>query len=768
MERLRNFFSSEETFPDKDKINNIILENNSPFILQTTTKRHIPEIFVGRKMELKAITDAIQNAIDNKSCIAMYIEGAGGSGKSTLYAHVFRAIKQKKYEGINLDNKIYKLDAAFIDAPEDPGYCNILHIYNQIIQDLGKTSFFDELSFYTLKRILNIIEIKYKKNNPLKNIDNHEQYYQLKDEKLYEESIDLVKQYYKLLTIQKELSFDWHFLDKLFEVLNPDFEKSQEAIDELRGDEVGEDRFIKNKTDAANVFNIITDLIGWLYKDKKVGIVIGIDNIESLLGANKEAKFINFFNMLLDFRNKISRTLLVVIGTFSTWNKFISYLQNSDYYNQFLGLFTSNNISLEYLELAQINQMIKKHLELLFNKYSLTLSIEYSLYPYSSEAIEYLYIISGKNIRNLQKYLNDLWDEFHEKKEVIYISDAFEIMRRFKDNVILNEYEVNILYNKLWSPEIKTPGKRSTLVEEGLEKAFKSLKYESHQIYRVENNPKITIKENGKNKIVRPDILLTLSSKLKISELKRIEFQVKIYEESSSIPKKHIQTSHKLLEQKKIDYVYFVTTTQFTKTLIRELKTKFPDRIGGINTLSKREQAYLSLLTFYEDIFKNEITPSRSKTLLKESLGIDIGEFFQEIKELPQISVKVPITPPLDRFSQKTIQTKETISNREKKAITPKIEKEKEKEIEIKVQKKYPNVIEDILLFMYNRTGRYKHQTTQNYLKGKIANYRDEEVKEGFKWLKEKEEFVDDISTVSIKLNNEGITLLKNLNKIKA
>jgi hypothetical protein len=768
MERIRSLFTSEKTFPDKEKIDEIIIENNSPFILQTTTKSHIPKIFVGRKKEMKTITEAIENSIDNKSCIAIYIIGAGGSGKSTLYAHVYNAIKHKNYEFLKLGDNNYKLDAAFIDAPEDLEYCNILHIYNQVIQDLGKTSFFDELAFYTLKRILEIIEVRHKKENPLKDIDSHDQYYELKDQKLYERSIELVKEFYKILTIQKEINFNWHFLSKLFEVLNPDFEISMEAIDELNGTNIGQDKFIKNKTDAANLFNIITDLIGWLYKDKKVGIVIGIDNIESLLGTDQEAKFVNFFNMLLDFRNKISRTLLVVIGTSSTWHQFTSYLQNSDYYNQFQGLFTSNNISLKYLELAQIKQIVRKHLERLLNKYKLTLPVDHSLYPYSSEAIEYLYFISGRNIRRLQKHLNALWDEFQEKKEVIYISNAFEIMKRFKDSMSLNDYEIKILYNRLWSSEIKTSGMRSSLVESGLEKAFTSLMSESHQIYSVENNPSITIKDDGISKTVRPDILVTLSSQFKISDLKRIEFQVKIYEEKSSIPKKHIKTSQNLLEQKKIDYVYFVTTTQFTRSLIEELQNKFPERIGGIDALSKKAQAYLSLLTFYEDIFEKQITPSRAKILLKESLGITIGDFFQRVRDLPKISKKLPTTVSIESFSKKKPKIEEKVTEiKKEEKIEPKIHiEEKEEKLEPKPKKSYPEVIEDILLFMYKRTGRYKHQTTYNYLKGKILNYRDEEVKRGFKWLKSREEYADEISSASIKINDEGIELLKNLGKI--
>ena len=101
------------------------------------------------------------------------------------------------------------------------------------------------------------------------------------------------------------------------------FDISFDAVDELGALKIGEGRLIKNKTDASNIFNTITNLIGWLYGKQQVGIIVGIDNIESLLGSKKEEKFTNFINMLLDFRNKISRTLLVIIGTSSTWILFL-------------------------------------------------------------------------------------------------------------------------------------------------------------------------------------------------------------------------------------------------------------------------------------------------------------------------------------------------------------------------------------------------------------------------------------------------------------
>jgi len=757
---------SKKLFPDKNRIDEIILRNPSPFILQTTTKSSIPEVFVGRIDEIKVIVETIKRVVENESCIALYVEGAGGSGKSTLYGHVFRAIKQKKYRLIDLYED-YKLDAVFMDSPEDPEYCNMLYIYSEIIQSLGKTSFFDELSFLTLKKLLGVIELRYGGENPLKNVKDIEEYINLSDSlERYEKSITILKKYFRILRTKEEFIFEWQFLEKLLTVLNPDFDISFEAINELSAIEYGRDKFIKNKTDASKIFNIITNLIGWLYGNKKVGIVVGIDNIESLLGSKREDKFINFINMLLDFRNKISRTLLIIIGTSSTWMEFISFLKNSDYYNQFQGLFSSNNISLKFLELAQVKQIVQKHLERLYNEHSLTLPVEYSLYPFSPEAIEYLYRISGKNIRNLKIYLNDYWEEYQKTGKIEYISDAFKIMEKFKKEIVLDDYEVEILYNKLWSEKIKTAGMRSALVENAMQSAFEILRTDpDYNIYGVENNPQIRIKDNSKVKTVRPDIIVSLASKYKIGEMKKIEFQVKIYEEKSKVLRSHIDTSKKLLEQKKIDFVYFITTSNFSKTLISELKETHPNRIGGVYPLTKSQQAYLSLLVFYESIFHKKLNTSYTKILLKNSLGIDIGEFFEFIRSLPKISITPIIQPTIETFTPQIeevteIKTTEVIHSKSvSKEIPLKVERKE-------LRKSYPPAIEDILLFMYRRTGRYKWQTTFNFLKGKILNFRDEEVKEGFNWLKKQSNYIDNVSSTSIKVNDNGIQLLKSLNKI--
>jgi len=50
--------------------------------------------------------------------------------------------------------------------------------------------------------------------------------------------------------------------------------------------------------------------------------------------------------------------------------------------------------------------------------------------------------------------------------------------------------------------------------------------------------------------------------------------------------------------------------------------------------------------------------------------------------------------------------------------------------------------------------------------KSLIKSEDDKKVKEGFRWLQKESDYIDNISSASIKLNENGIILLKSLNKI--
>ena len=129
----------------------------------------------------------------------------------------------------------------------------------------------------------------------------------------------------------------------------------------------------------------------------------------------------------------------------------------------------------------------------------------------------------------------------------------------------------------------------------------------------------------------------------------------------------------------------------------------------------------------------------------------------------------MPIPQDLMSFGKGKVEKPIEVSNegdRVIKAVEDEVVKPLPEKKEEKKEKEYPIVIEDILLFIYRRTGRYKWQTTSNYLKGKLTNYRDEEVRYGFNWLKKNSIYTENISSASIKLSENGINLLKNLAKI--
>ena len=93
---------------------------------------------------------------------------------------------------------------------------------------------------------------------------------------------------------------------------------------------------------------------------------------------------------------------------------------------------------------------LKYRADRLYNENSLSLPVEYSLYPFSPQAIEYLYRISAKNIRNLKKYLNEYWEEFQKNKEVDYVKPDFPNAEDYSRKLIFEQIPDNWLEERLF------------------------------------------------------------------------------------------------------------------------------------------------------------------------------------------------------------------------------------------------------------------------------------------------------------------------------
>lgn len=181
---------------------------------------------------------------------------------------------------------------------------------------------------------------------------------------------------------------------------------------------------------------------------------------------------------------------------------------------------------------------------------------------------------------------------------------------------------------------------------------------------------------------------------------------------------------------------------------------------GGIFFYDITNYSSIAHINDWLTVIRKEIKAEDQFPIIVVGGNADLSEYREVSAEE---AIKIAKSRGTDGFIEVSVQTGENVEKAFEEltrlmlyGFEPKEEKEKE----------YPIVIEEILLFMYNRQGRYKGQTTYTYLESKITNYPEEEVKKGFYWLKFNKKYADEISTFSIKINKDGVNLLKNLNRI--
>ena len=116
---------------------------------------------------------------------------------------------------------------------------------------------------------------------------------------------------------------------------------------------------------------------------------------------------------------------------------------------------------------------------------------------------DYIYRYNHRDLRNTIVALHNIWTRFQYKRSIprfAHTFDALRYIRSFDDNQIdasnIQKYEWDLINNYFeQSPHNKNPSARSSIIEKGLEHAWKCLQHEPlSPITYVKNNP--TIKAN--------------------------------------------------------------------------------------------------------------------------------------------------------------------------------------------------------------------------------------------------------------------------------
>ncbi|MHA1252817.1 MAG: hypothetical protein ACTSRP_22715 [Candidatus Helarchaeota archaeon] len=110
-----------------------------------------------------------------------------------------------------------------------------------------------------------------------------------------------------------------------------------------------------------------------------------------------------------------------------------------------------------------------------------------------------------------------------------------------------------------------------------------------------------------------------------------------MYDEKSPVKLNEASTSIDLLQNFKLDYLYFLTTSPLDLRLKQRLK-EFGQRVGGFNPLNKEQIAYLTLILpdRFEQIFKRGKTLDDYQYLFQKIFNFSFDFFLGYMRLIPK------------------------------------------------------------------------------------------------------------------------------------
>ncbi len=664
-----------------------IINSSSPFSAISYLKEQKIDNFVGRKQDLRYLSQVLYDSINNDRSFGIRFSGPGGCGKSTLFGYFVQLIDtlelfQKDY--CNLKKDACLIIPCFIDAPKGES-ASLIYFWVSIIDSLAEEGM-DFLEKFTLLLITKCLEILWKKNirreelsailsvivpNFQENIKLHSISELIAIEKLADVLIaqnEILEQIYQNISqgwrilqryeislkmspsfIQKRnFKFEKRYLDMLFDILSNDIEKCSSAQNILKGLE-GE--IIKSDSDVIKLFNWVSETWEWII-EKPILFLIGIDNIGYLTAnlTDKTSAYIPFIQTILQMREKLKKSLFIFIGTNEDWRLFDNYIrEHHDYRSQLRG-FLVNKIDLTRLTKSEVLDA----LSFIMNKFWTEAGIINSsnlLYPFSEDFFAYLYEFYAHEYRDILIFLGNVWSYYKSKMIVSYFQDPLSMIRFVRLSMpqysrktssisditfsILIEWEKEQIKSKFENIKSRHVGRQqSALVETFLEDMLRILQ-ENEQPKQIDWAQKgysipITL-DNGRKKTCVPDVYVRLSPHSIADKKRYFEIQVKMYDEDQYVKKDEIKSSLRLLDHAHTDALLFVMTgAGLEEGAIKKIHTlNLTDRVIYDRPLTDDQFKALTFLMAYEEITGNK--PSIS--LVKETLSILFNQPWDDLLE---------------------------------------------------------------------------------------------------------------------------------------
>jgi hypothetical protein len=696
-----------------DDLDSVILNVSSPFSDFRYAKMKMINGFVGRKEELKKIYSAIRLVSENNSTLAIKVSGPGGSGKSTLFGYLIQLIRSKdifKYIFSDESNRAHESDVlmlpCFIDAPKGEK-ASVRYFWSSLVNSLeGQFSetiknFFEYFSMRFFFHCLRVIYEEFQDSEVLKIMNefvlSFDQKIQKSDwdfvvnlDEIYnnkkifkreytERILQLLNKHARSLSqhriihkSNKEIRFTYKtdYIKALYDILNEDFELVESAMSQLSG--LSSD-FFKSDKNVIEFMLWVASTIEWINK-KPVCFVVGIDNLGYLVekSENHEETYTSFIQTLLQFRNDLQRFLFVLIGTTDDWERFEAFTrQNQDYKSQLSG-FIYNVIELSRLKKEEAVEALRFRIQNFWIQHKK--SPKDICYPFSESFFEYLYDYRLKNIREVLKTLNNLWEKFKSMGLVIKFSDPFELIRVVRSGQLDETDVVNFSPSDLLPFEIEAmraawnsissgfaDKERSKRVEKALANFLDILREneEPRKICLVSHNPTIQFIQNGKTETRYPDVLVQIYNPLALEDKRTFEIQVKIHSENKKISLTEIKGSLETLQHRKTDALVFLYTGPGldgnAQSYISETGLSY--QVFGTDPPNENQFNAILFMVFYEEIMQKKPTVDLVHLTLRKIFGISLNDLIDLIRNIaPHQTIKQKSRDKLDSYIRKDLQ----------------------------------------------------------------------------------------------------------------
>ncbi len=662
------------TWPDPfkcKKLNQRLFETSSnPFGIASYTEKERITDFVGREKELIIFKDVLHTIFHKGVSRAVRLEGPGGVGKSTLFNFLKQSIEDERNDQTaELNFLLTNCDIFSAYIPKVEQIADFSDLWRQILLSLRGTfdkniqgeislpeyvmlRFIYQLLDYDPKNITNIIWNEKLPPTDLRSIKLRDIYDCLLDGG--STIVVLLQDYWK----ENKRKLRNHFAKQIngdnFNLTRMDNTFIRDLFRVFDED----DNFLEAITEAdASYFKTEKSIIDFFDKLKRYYtcstgkipiILIGMDDVAKGNNLVGEEYYIQLGNLFVDLRNTLHNILFVFISTTQDWSDFDEALRNSTDLRSQISEFITK-ISLNQLSPEKTIQVFRNRMNKFWEYYAAERPTIIPYYPFVDNMFAYAFRSQRRDLRKTIHFFKRYWNNFKYTKRVPELESYFACIREYYnsfgstiDPKNLRPNDWNIIRNQFEkSPLYQNNSKRSSVIETGLEYAWKTIMNESgSDITLVRNNP-VVKNLNGKTR--KPDVLVEIRGNLGAEHRKRVEFQVKVYNKGSKVKFKHIESSLELFNENYTDMIYFIITgdglDSRASSEVRKLEQQYPVRIR-YSPLTMNQVNILYLLGQYKELTGNELFEEENGIqnayfLLQELLGQSVRDLIQSIINLP-------------------------------------------------------------------------------------------------------------------------------------